>query len=288
MPLAMFAGLSIQWLDERLFAHASGIAGGFGRLVLAGIVLGAALFQVGDVGQYAFHPYTEDVAARDWYARNVRPEERVGSFGTEGYVLNTFSDRWQLGGGYVQGQINADFSHRYQWVLTQGDSAAVMDMLQETNARCVVFPLDGDVPTVYRDAALFDVAEVGGYRVFRLRDDHPLNFVAVAEGRADVRHDYADPDHLRLSGRTFTDRTALVVKMNDYPGWRIRPRSAGVRLGEDPTGLIRVEVDGARDFDLTLAYGAGPLDFAGWALSVLGLLLYLRVAPDIGRRRLTA
>lgn len=285
MPLALFSGLSIQWLDERLFARASGVAGGFGRLVLAGIVIGAALFQVGDVNQYAFHPYSEDFAARDWYAKNVGPEERVGSFGTEGYVLNTFSDRWQLGGGYVQGQVNADFTHRYQWALTQGDSAAVMDMMRTTNARCVVFPLDGDVPSVYRNTSLFDVAEVGGYRVFRLRDDHALSFVAVTEGRADVRHEYSNPDRLRLSGRTYTARAAFLVRMNDYPAWRIRPRVAGVRMGEDPNGLMRVEVDGARDFDVTLAYGAGPLDFSGWALSLLGLLLYVRLlVPGFGRR----
>ena len=62
------------------------------------------------------NPYPNEMQVAEWFnTQNLKPDERVATFSTCSYPLNTVSNNWQLDGGYIQGVTNLDFYYKY-WI----------------------------------------------------------------------------------------------------------------------------------------------------------------------------
>ena len=278
MPMAMLAGLAINWIEDHL-SFSSMDSYSSKRLALYSLLTVTALstlIYTLDVEQFTYYPYSNEIQVSERLKTlNQKPIERVASFGTASYVFNVISDGWQLDGGYVQGQINPDFYYKYLWTLKETDDIdAILETLNATNARYVVVP-QGQALSAYQDQRFFERIEMVGFTIFRLKNNYTLNFVEIINGDASINYSYPYPDELHLMIQDCSEDVTLVVKMNYYPGWVAHSSNGEVELTEDSDGLMKIEVNGANSLDITLQYGQTWVDHMTLGVTVAGVAIYL-------------
>jgi len=227
--------------------------------------------------QFAFTPYRGAMQVSEWIdSQNLKPSERIASFGTFSYVFNVFSNSWQLDGGYFRGHINLDFYYKYWLTLTTVDNVdVILKTLNETNSRYIVFHQGSVIPSPYRNQTFFERNDMYRFTIFKLRENYTLSFVEVKEGNASVSHSYPNSDELHLSVRDCSEDVTLVVKMNYYPGWSIHSSLGKARLTKDSDGLMKIEIHGADSSDITLQYGSTLIDNIGLGVTIAGVAIYL-------------
>jgi uncharacterized membrane protein len=279
MPMAMLAGLAVNWIKDHVLSSV-GRCGNLKRLALycfLAVMILSVLVHTFNVKQFAFTPYTGAMQASKWIdSQNLKPSERIASFGTFSYAFNLFSDSWQLDGGYFRGHINLDFYYKYWLNLTTVDNAdVILKTLNETNSRYIVFHQGSVIPSPYRNQTFFEQNDMYGFTIFKLIENYTLNFVEVEEGNASVSYSYPNPDELHLSVRDCSEDVTLVVKMNYYPGWAIHSSLGEARLTKDSDGLMKIEIHGADSSDITLRYGSTLIDNVGFGVTIAGVAIYL-------------
>jgi hypothetical protein len=288
MPMAMLAGLSVNWIENNYpasFRQSSNLKR-VARYLLLTVVILSTLVHTLNVEQFAFKPYTNEIEATEWLdSQAIRPGERVAAFGTFSYVFNTLSDGWQLDGGYLQGQINLDFYYQYwQTLMTSDNADEIFTTFVHTNTRYVVFPQASEMPSAYLNQTLFDRNDMYGFAIFKLKDNITLNLVEGTHDNASVSYSYLNPDELHLSVRNCSESITLNVKMNYYPGWTIRSSANNVVLTKDVTGLIKIEIEEVDDLDITLKYDSIILDHIALGATIGGVVIYLLLLVSFFRR----
>ena len=279
MPMAMLAGLAVNWIEDYVLSS-------FGNSVhlkrlalycLLTVMILSVLVHTSNVEQFAFYPYANAMEVSKWLnSPDMKPGERVASFGTFSYVFNVMSDSWQLDGGYVQGQINLDFYYKYWLNLTTVDNVdVILKTLNETNSRYIVFHQGSEILSAYRNQTFFERNDMYMFTIFKLRENYTLNFVEVTEGNASVNYSYLNPDELHLRVRDCSEDVTLVIKMNYYPGWAIHSSRGEVRLTKDSDGLMKIEIHGADSSDITLQYGSTLIDHIAFGATIAGAAIYL-------------
>ena len=215
----------------------------------------------------------------EWFnTQNLKPDERVATFSTCSYPLNTVSNNWQLDGGYIQGVTNMDSYYKYWITLTTSNSVeAILKVLNETNTRYAVFPPDAAVPSTYENQTFFQREEVNGFSVYKLKDEYPLRFIKVEGGDASVSYNYSNPDEIQLSVSECSENIALIIKMNYYPGWVLHSSASGVSLGASIDGFMKIEFIGVEKADLVLQYGSNLVDQIAFGVTIIGTVMYLIV-----------
>jgi hypothetical protein len=279
MPMAMLAGLAVNWIKDYVFSS-FGTSGNLKRLasycLLAAMIL-SVLVHTLNMEQFAFAPYSGAMQVSKWVeSQNLKPGERIASFGTFSYVFNVFSNDWQLDGGYFRGHINLDFYYKYWLNLTTVDDAdAVLKTLNETNSRYIIFPQGSAILSPYRNQTFFERNDMYRFTIFKLRDNYTLNFVEVADGNASISYSYPNPDELHLSVWNCSEDVALVLKMNYYPGWTIHSSQGEVGLTKDSDGVMKIEINGTDSSDIILQYGLTFIDNIGLGATIMGAAVYL-------------
>ncbi len=291
MPMAMLGGLAVNWLEDHVLS--SRLKGTslrrLAKCLLLAIVLLASLLYASDLGQFAYYPYSDEIQVVEKLENlGLKTGERVASFGTLSYVFNVFSDGWQLDGGYVQGQVNLDFYYSYWLTLTAYDNVtavddldAVLEMLNRTNTRYVIFPQVSFSPdsntSVYQDRRFFERTDISGFTIYKLKDNYTLSLVEVTQGSASLSYDYVNPDALSLTIQDGSEDLTVIVKMNYYPGWVAHSDQGEVELSKNADGLMMVEISGTDACQITLEYTPVLLDQIALALTATGVLAYVLV-----------
>jgi len=280
MPMAMLAGLAVDWIEGR-FSSSQNNARSLKRLIKYSVLIVIALsplIHAFNVDQFVYHPYSNEIQlSRLLDELNQNHVERVAAFGTPSYVFNVFSNGWQLDGGYVQGQINPDFYHKYWLTLTKNDDLnSVLSMLNKTNTRYVVFP-QGQAPSVYEDQRFFDKIETDGFTIFKLKDNYALNFVTVLDGEALLNYSYSSPDRLHIKAWYCSKDVTIAVKMNYYPGWTAYSTRGEVKLIRDPDGFMKIEILNVDSTDVTLEYAFTQIDYIALGITIAGAIAYLLI-----------
>ncbi|RJS89067.1 hypothetical protein CW705_07935, partial [Candidatus Bathyarchaeota archaeon] len=178
--------------------------------------------------------------------------------------------------GYVQGQINPDFYYKYHLTLTKSnDLNSILDMLNKTNTRYIIFRKGQEFPSIYEDKRFFDKIRAGKFIIFKLKDDYPLNFIDFLAGKAILNYSYLNPDRILIKAWYCSKNVTLSVKMNYYPGWTAHSTSGEVKLIRDHDGLMIIQLLNAYSADITLQYGFTQIDYIGFAATTAGALTYL-------------
>ena len=278
VPMAMLAGLAVKWIEDHLTSF-FGSSDHLKRLVpycLLSIMMLSVLIHTCNVEQFAWQPYANTMEVSKRLDLDLKSGERVAAFGTFSYAFNVLSNNWQLDGGYVHGQINPDFHYHYWLNLTTVDDAdVILETLIDTNSRYIVFAEGSGIPSAYGNQTLFERSEMYGFVVFKLRDSYTLNFIEVVEGNASVNYSYLNPDELRLTVEDCSEDVTLIVKMNYYPAWAIHSSGGEVKLAKDPNCLMKIEIQGADNVDITLQYGSTPIDYVALGATIAGVAMYL-------------
>ncbi len=279
LPMAMSAGLAINWIEDHVL-FSSGTSYQFRRLFpycLLSIMILLVSVHVYNVEQFAWEPFGNAMEVSRWISGlNLKPGERVVTFGTFSYSFNVPADNWQLDGGYNQGQVNPDFYYQYWLNLTTVDDVdVIIRTLNETNSRCIVFHEESEIPSAYEDPAFFERSEMYGFIVFKLRDNYTLSLVEVTSGNASLNYSSPTPDELRLRVWNCSEEVALTVKVNYYPGWVADSPDGNVWLTEDSNGLMKIDITGSDDLDITLHYGHTMIDHVALGTSIAGVAIYI-------------
>jgi len=284
-PMAMLAGLAVNWVERRFLS--SNDAGSSRKrmvkyLVLT-IILVSPLIHVLNINQFVYYPYSNEAQASKLLDDiNHKDTERIATFGTLSYVFNVFSDGWQLDGGYVQGQINPDFYYRYHLTLTKSnDLNSILDILNKTNTRCIIFCEGQKFPAIYEDERFFDKIRAGKFVIFKLKDDYPLNFIDLLAGKAILNYSYLNPDQILIKAWYCSENVTLFVKMNYYPGWTAHSTSGEVKLIRDHDGLMIIQLLNADSADIILRYSFAHTDYIGLGATIAGAITYFLILLSI-------
>jgi len=281
MSMAMLAGIAVDWIEGQLSSSLKD-ARSFRRMakysILAIIVL-SPLIHTFNVNQFVYYPYSNEIQVSKLLDElNKKPTERAATFGTASYVFNVFSDEWQLDGGYVQGQINPDFYRKYWLTLTKSnDLNSVLNMLDKTNTRYIIFPRRQATPSVYEDQRFFEKIETDGFIIFKLKDNYTLNFVTLLDGEALINYSYTNPDQLHIKAWYCSRDVTIAVKMNYYPGWKAQSTRGEVKLIRDSDGLMKIEILNADSTDVTLQYAFTQIDYIAFGVTIAGAVIYLLI-----------
>ncbi len=280
MPMAMLAGLAVNWIEDYVLPS-FGNSKCLKRLALyclLTVIVLSVLIHTFNLEKFAMtRTYANAMEVSKWIdSQNLKPSERVASFGTFSYVFNVLSNSWQLDGGYFRGHINLDFYYKYWLTLTTADNVtAILKTLNETNSRYIIFHQGSTIPSAYRNQTFFEQNDMYRFTVFKLRDNYTLNFVEVTQGKASVNYSYLNPDELHLRVRDCSENVTLVIKMNYYPGWTIHSARDEVKLTKDSIGRMKMEIHGEDSWDITLQYGSTLIDNIGLGVTIAGAAIYL-------------
>jgi len=288
MPMAMLAGLAVNWVKNYLLRSNGGRGLSMHLLIYGFLVLIvlSVFVHVSNVDQMAWKdPYANELLVGEWFStQSLSADERVAGFGTFSYPFNIVSDNWQLDGGYIQGVTNMDFYYKYWITLTTDENAdAILEILNETNTRYIVFPQDAVVPLFYGNKTFFEQEEVHGFIIYKLKEDYPLSFIEVKSGEALVSYKYLNPDEIQLSVWECSESVTLIIKMNYYPGWGLHSSTSGVSLETNTYGLMKIELHGVKSADLVLQYGSTLIDQIAIGVTIAGAAIYLLIIASLFR-----
>ena len=279
MPMAMLAGFAIEWMEKfRLSKFISNIRiKRINSYIVVTTILLLSAIPVLNIESFIYYPYSNEIEVSRFIEKMGRNQmERVAFFGTLSYVFNAISNRWQLDGGYVQGQINIDFYYKYWRTLTKSnDLNSILNMLNKTNTRYIIFPKGQTFPSIYEDKRFFDEIETDGFVIFKLKDNYTLNFITLLEGKALLNYSYPNPDQLCIKAWHCSKNITIAVKMNYYPGWTTYSTSGKAKLMRDHDGLMIIQLLNADSADVILQYDFTQIDYIGFVATIAGALTYL-------------
>jgi hypothetical protein len=227
--------------------------------------------------------YEFDNGVADELNSYLGQHERLASISTFSYTFNVMSNRFQIDGGYIEGNINLELYRRCWFEIYSGhDVEETINILKKINARLVLFHgnISPEVEKKFVPPYFSVVLKKPPITVFELnRTLYPLNFVEVASGNVEkVSVSYTNPDILEFNLKNCSENTELIVKMNYDEGWTAYCNEEGTPLFKNEDGLMNVLIPFDGDVNVKLQYGYTKSDFAGIVVTLLGISLLLYVA----------
>ena len=214
------------------------------------------------------------------------PYERLASISTFSYTFNVMSNRFQIDGGYIEGNINMQFYRTYWNEIYSGhDSEATIGILKKINARLVLFygQISPEIEKKFVPPYFSVILKEPPITVYELnRTLVPLNFVEVIGGNvAEVSLSYSNPDVLEFALINCSENTELMVKMNYHEGWTAYCNDKVVQPVRNDDGFMNLHIPFDGDVNVKLQYGNTKSNIAGITATGLGifLLLYATVSP---------
>ncbi len=212
--------------------------------------------------------------------------ERLASISTFSYTFNVMSNRFQIDGGYIEGNINMKLYRKYWSEIYSGDYVeATINILKKINARLVLFhgQISPEVERKFVPPNFSVILKEPPITVFELnRTLFPLNFVEVISGNGEnVSLSYTNPDILEFKLKNCSGNTELIVKMNYHEGWTAYCNEEVVPLVRNDDGFMKVLIPFDGDVNVKLQYGYTKSNFVGIIVTGLGifLILYVMTSP---------
>jgi len=275
-PIALLSGTAINYLLNR---------GQYLRLSLKIICWGVFLFLL-----VANAVYTTPVIFKGYESENriayrlnafLGPYERLASISTFSYTFNVISNRFQIDGGYIEGNINFDFYRRY-WdiIFFSNNTNRTISILKKLNARLVLFyePIPPKVRDKFIPPFFTIVFQEPPITMFELNKSLvPLDFIEVEHGEAKVVNlSYDNPDLLEFELINCTGPTEVLVKMNYHWGWTAYGYGAVIEMYPDNDGFINLMIYPEGNIKIRLQYTYSIIDYFGMIVSLIGCALILK------------
>jgi len=208
------------------------------------------------------------------------PYERLASISTFSYSFNVVSNRFQIDGGYIEGNINMQFYRKYWFEIYSGyDVEETINILKKINARLVVFngQISPEVEKKFVPPYFSIILKEPPITVFELnRTIVPLNFVEVVGGKSDEVHlSYANPDVLEFTLSDCSENTELIVKMNYHKGWVAYCNDEVLPLIRNEDGFMNLIIPFEGDATVRLQYGSTLIDHIAVGVSIGGAVICL-------------
>jgi hypothetical protein len=208
------------------------------------------------------------------------PYERLASISTFSYTFNVMSNKSQIDGGYIEGNINMEFYRTYWYEIFSGsDLEATVNILRKLNARLVLF--DGEIaPEVEKKfiPPYFSIVlNEPPIKAFELnRTLVPLNFVEVSAGYVDEgSFSYTNPDALEFAVVNCSKNAELTVKMNYDKGWAFYCNNENLPLVKNDEGFMNVTLPFEGNVKIKLQYGSTLIDKIALGITITGALTFL-------------
>jgi hypothetical protein len=206
------------------------------------------------------------------------PYERLASINTFSYSFNVVSNRFQIDGGYIEGNINMQFYRKYWFEIYSGhDVEATIDILKRINARLVVFhgQIPYEVEKKFVPPYFSIILKEPPITVFELnRTLFPLNFVEVVGGKGDeVQLSYTNPDVLGFTLLNCSENTEIIVKMNYHEGWAAYCSDKALPLLRTEEGFMNLLIPFEGDVKVKLLYGSTLADHVGMGVTIGGIVV---------------
>ncbi len=214
---------------------------------------------------------------------HLNMHERLASISTLSYTFNVLSDRFQIDGGYIEGNINMELYRNYWSEIFYGDDIeATINILKRINARLVLFhgEVSPEVETKFVPPYFSEILKEPPITVFELnRTLVSLDFIEVISGNEqDVILSYLNPDILECELKDCSVNTELVIKMNYHEGWTAYCNGEVVPIVKNEDGFMNLLIPFDGDVKIKMHYGYTKSDLVGIFASGLGVLLLLYVA----------
>jgi hypothetical protein len=209
--------------------------------------------------------------------------ERLASISTFSYTFNVLSDRFQIDGGYIEGNINMELYREYWSEIFYGDDVdATIDILKRINARLVLFhgEISPEIEAKFVPPHFSVILKEFPITIFELnRTLVSLDFIEVISGNAqDVILSYLNPDILEFELKDCPANTELVVKMNYHEGWTAHCNGEVLPIVKNDDGFMNLLIPFDGDVKIKMHYGYTKSDLVGIFATGLGILLLLYVA----------
>jgi len=210
----------------------------------------------------------------------LSPYERLASISTFSYTFNVMSNRFQVDGGYIEGNINLQFYRMYWSEIYSGhDVEATINILKKINARLVLFygQISPEVEKKFVPPYFSVILKEPPITVYELnRTLVPLNFVEVIGGNVDeVSLSYTNPDVLEITLVNCSENTELMVKMNYHKGWTAYCNDEVLPLIRNGEGFMNVLIPFEGDVKIKLQYGSTLIDHIAVGITIAGAVICL-------------
>ena len=210
----------------------------------------------------------------------LSPYERLASINTFSYSFNVVSNRFQIDGGYIEGNINMQFYRKYWFEIYSGhDVEATIDILKKINARLVVFygQISNEVEKKFVQPYFSIILKEPPVTVFELnRTLVPLNFVEIVGGKGDeVQLSYTNPDVLEFTLLNCSKNTELMVKMNYHEGWAASCNDKVFPIIRNEDGFMNLLIPFEGDAKVKLQYGPTLVDQLAMGVTIGGIVVCL-------------
>jgi len=210
----------------------------------------------------------------------LSPYERLASISTFSYTFNVMSNRFQIDGGYIEGNINLQFYRMYWSEIYSGhDVEATINILKKINARLVLFygQISPEVEKKFVPPYFSVILKEPPITVYELnRTLVSLNFVEVIGGNVDeVSLSYTNPDVLEITLVNCSENTELMVKMNYHKGWTAYCNDEVLPLIRNGEGFMNLLIPFEGDVKIKLQYGSTLIDHIAVGITIAGAVICL-------------
>ncbi len=224
--------------------------------------------------------YELDNRVAEELSTHLSPYERLASISTFSYTFNVMSNRFQIDGGYIEGNINLQFYRTYWNEIYSGrDVESTINILKKINARLVLFygQISPEVGEKFVPPYFLVILKEPPITVYELnRTLVPLNFMEVIGGNADeISLSYTNPDVLEFTLANCSENTELLVKMNYDEGWTAHCNDRVLPLIRNDDGFMNLLIPFNGDVKIKLQYGSALINYIAIGTTIAGAVTCL-------------
>ncbi len=291
LPWSLLSGITLDYLFRRFSGRFSKLSL---RILSRSLVVLLLVSYAISVNPVVVKGYELDNKVAEELSLNLRPYERLASISTFSYAFNVMSNKFQIDGGYIEGDVNLQF-YRVYWseIYSGHDVEATISILKKINARLVLFygEISPEVERKFVPPYFSVILEEPPIRVFELnRTLVPLSFVEVTDGTVDERSlSYVNPDVLEFTLVNCSENAQLMVKMNYHEGWKASCNDKVVTCIRSEEGFTNLTIPFKGDVRIKLQYSSTLIDYASIGTTIVGgLICFFTVLVGFSRVQMIA
>lgn len=277
LPWSLLTGITLDYLFRRFSGRFSKLSL---RILSRSLVVLLLISYAISVNPVIVKGYELDNKVAQELSLKLSPYERLATISTFSYTFNVRSNKFQIDGGYIEGDINLQF-YRVYWseIYSGHDVEATISILKKINARLVLFygEISPEVEKKFVPPYFSIILNEPPIMVFELnRTLVPLNLVEVVGGNIDEESlSYTNPDVLELTILNCSKTAELTVKMNYDQGWSAYCNDKTLSLAKNEEGFIKLALPFEGNVKIKLQYGSTFVDYIALGITIAGAVTCL-------------